>query len=66
MTLRPHSALMHLGPPGGTSIQAMVAKRRSLVQRFPVTCLTQFIRHYNWICSCINKKSPGDKKSPEE
>ena len=50
-------ASMHLGPPGGTSIQAMVAKWRSLVQRFPGACLTQFIRHYNWICSCINKKS---------
>src|SRR6516162_1465153 len=53
-------ALMHLRPPGGTSIQAMVANRHSLVRRFPGPCLTQFMRHYNWICGCTNKKSAED------
>jgi hypothetical protein len=50
------ASLDAFGTPRSTSLQAMVAKRRSLVQRFPGTCFTQFIRHYNWICSCINKK----------
>src|SRR6266498_4393538 len=43
------------GPPRSTSIQPMVAKRPLLLQRFSITSLAQFIRHYNWIYVCINK-----------
>src|SRR5262249_38204764 len=51
----------HSGSPS-TSIQAMVAKRRSLTERFSY-CLTQFTRDYNWICRCINKKSSENLNS---
>jgi hypothetical protein len=40
----------------------MVAKRRSLTERFSY-CLTQFTRDYNWICRCINKKSSENLNS---
>jgi len=61
ITLRSHFRLGIRDPPS-TSIQAMVAKRRSLTERFSY-CLTQFTRDYNWICRCINKKSSENLNS---
>lgn len=51
------TALTHSGSPS-PSIQPMVAKRHSLVQRFSVTCLAQFMSLYNWIRVASTKKAP--------